>query len=659
MPEPSAPRITPTHALGIYAEPLATGRRVVVVGDATDGLGARLAELGARVVHVYDPDAARAATAAASPGRGVSVRALPPGDFDVRDGAFDVAIVPDLATVVDPAALVARLRRLVGVEGVALVAARNPAVLEGSARTTADARTLDYYELYDLVSLQFASVRMIGQVPFHGVAIAELGEADGAPQVSVDTQLVPEADPPELFIALASQRDVRLDPYAIVQLPRPSIRAETRSSSAASDAMAAALAEAQLRAEVLQAQIEEQRLHLTKLSATEARSESRGARVEELETALHSTTAKLREVEARAGDTHVRAERIGHDLRALEEELQRQRDRATRLTRELEDEKKARTKAELELTMVRKSPELAATRGRVSDLEEALRAAEVVVSALQSRVDELEAIAGASTAVVERFPALLAELEATRAVALAGDDATRRLGEIAQRAELLEMRALAFEAEIARHGDANGEEIVGLEAALRERAQVVQALERELHRRERIVQDLVHALEEAHVSSDAPAAFHAPAQVPAAQISEVAEEDLRRKLDALATELARREGDAQASAWRIGELEQELAAARSVAPPAMVPATVPPPPGGLAAGDLERQLATARDEVDVLKQALAQEHEARKKVEAGDELVRARAELQRQATLIEQLSGELDARDARDVSRAPGTLGPA
>ncbi len=655
MPEPSAPSITPVHALGIYVEALAVGRRVVVVGDASDGLGACLVDLGARVVHVYDPDARRvtAATAAtgtaaaASVGRGVSVRALPSGDFDVRDGAFDVAIVPDLATIDDPAALVARLRRLVGVEGVAIVAARNPeSGARGDSDARSDARALDYYELYDLVSLQFASVRMIGQVPFHGVAIAELGEADGAPQVSVDTQLVPEADPPELFIALASQRDVRLDPYAIVQLPRAAAGVESRSAAPGSGVAAAALAEAQLRAEVLESQLEEQRARLTKLAAAE----SRGARADELDAALQSTTAKLREVESRAGDSHVHTERLGHDLRALEEELKRQRDRAIRLTRELEDEKKARTKAELELAMVRKSPELAATRGRVSDLEEALRAAEVVVSALQRRVSELEVIAGASTAIVEQLPALVAELEAMREVAAAGDEARRRLGEMAQRAVLLEQRAAAYEAEVSHHGDANGEELAVLEAALRERAKVIQALEREVLRRERIVQDLVRALEEAH---DAPAAFHSPAQVPAAQVSEAAEEDLRRKLDALATELARREGDTQASAWRIAELEQEVAAARSVEPPAFVPATVPPPPGGHAAGDLERQLASARDEVDVLKQALAQEHEARKRIETGDELARARAELQRQATLIEQLSRELD---ARDRTGAPGAV---
>jgi SAM-dependent methyltransferase len=611
MPDSSVPRVTAIHALGIYAESLASGRRVVVVGDATDGLGATIAELGARVVHVYDPDAARAALAAASPARGVSIRALPPGDFDVRDGAFDVAIIPDLASVADPAALLARVRRLVGADGVAIVAARNPEAPDARARDdAADARTLDYYELYDLVSLQFASIRMIGQVPFHGVAIAELGEADGAPQVSVDTQLVPDAGVPDLFIALAGQHEARLDPYAIVQLPSEAFGAEPIAMTGAasgegrvgSGATNAALAEAQLRAELLEAQLEEQR------ATSKAISE------------------KLRDVDARAGDDHVRAERLVHDVRGLEEELKQQRDRAFKLTRELEDDRKARTKAELELAMIRKSPELATSRERVSELEESLHAAEVVVSALQARVGELEAIAGAASKVADELPAIVAELEVTRAVAIAGEESRVRLEQIAQRAEQLERRAAALEAELSRHGDgdAGADELAQLEAALRERAGAIQELEREVARRERIVQELVVAIDEMQHERGSFPSFHEPAQVPAEKVADearVAAErmsaELRRKLDGLATELARREGDTQASAWRIAELEQELAAARSGPVPGITPPTVPPPAGAPAAGDLERQLAAARDEIDVLKQALAQEHEARKRIEAA------------------------------------------
>ncbi|MGH7283176.1 MAG: hypothetical protein ACRELY_16745 [Polyangiaceae bacterium] len=185
-----ASNLLSARALCVYAEPLVAGKRLLVVGNASDDLGELLVDLGARLVHVYDADAKR--VAAAKPSRGVSVHVLPEHDFDVRDGAFDLAIIPDLSSISDRAALLARLRRIVGREGAALVASRNPSAV----RIPASDRSIDYYELYELVSLQFEAVRMIGQVPFTGVALVELGVEEEDADVSVDAQLAGEADPP-------------------------------------------------------------------------------------------------------------------------------------------------------------------------------------------------------------------------------------------------------------------------------------------------------------------------------------------------------------------------------------------------------------------------------------------------------------------------------
>jgi hypothetical protein len=122
---------------------------------------------------------------------------------------------------------------------------------------------------------------------------------------------------------------------------------------------------------------------------------------------------------------------------------------------------------------------------------------------------------------------------------------------------------------------------------------------------------------------------------------------LRKKLDALALDVARRQGELVAQAWRITELENDkarlLAASRGTAPsPAVVarpdPAREPAAEGGRIA-DLERDLARTRDEIDALRQALTQEHAARVAAESGEELSRARAELARQAALLEQMRG--------------------
>lgn len=667
MPETPPQRATSIHALhalSVYAEPLATGRRVVIVGDASLGLGERLATIGARIVHVYDPDAERARHAAAQGVRGVTIRELPPGDFDVREGAFDLAIVPDLAAVPDPAALVVRLRRLLGNHGAAILAARNAEAARGRDGETREARALDYYELFDLASLQFASVRMIGQMPFRGVAIVELGETSEDLAVSVDTQLAAAGEAPELFIALAGQRDVRLEPYAIIQLPpeervappAPVVDTKAAARQADLERTRLALSEATLRAELLSSQLDEARGALTKLAAEEVRANVRDG---EHASSLAEQATRLREVESRAGDNHVRAERLTQEIKKLEEELQRQRDRNFRLTRDVEDEKKARTKAEVELGMVRKSPELGIARERVTYLEEALRSADEVANALQSRLAELETLAAVR---VEQLALLASEVESLREAAELAPAvqaaASKEIAAILGRAERAEQRAATVEREMVHAApETNAAEVGDLEAALRERAHAIHALEHELVRRERMVHELLAALEELRELPANAAATEASAsreeieglareiaardqalRVAAAASEQVARKnaELREKLDALALEAARREGDVQSTAWRIAELEQQLESANAVSPHS---AEQPAARGG----DADPRLADALEQIGVLQQALSQEHDALRRAEAGEELSRARAELQRQATLIEQLSRELEA----------------
>ncbi len=77
---------------------------------------------------------------------------------------------------------------------------------------------------------------------------------------------------------------------------------------------------------------------------------------------------------------------------------------------------------------------------------------------------------------------------------------------------------------------------------------------------------------------------------------------LRERLDALALDLARREGEAHASTWKVAELERHLA--QGAAP------TTENGPGPVT------ELSAALDEVDALRRALVQEHDARVRAEA-------------------------------------------
>jgi hypothetical protein len=580
----NAPDVHPLHALAVYAESIASGSRVALFGDASLGVAEKLVELGARSVHVWDPDADRAEEQAGQAPRGVTVRPYDEHETDLRP--IDLVLVADLGLFEDPGSIVRRARRMVGEEGVALVAARS---VEGAVGGT---RSFDYYDLFDLVAPEFESVRMVGQLPFQGVALVELGEDEESPAVSVDTQLAESGRTPEAFVVVASQHGARLDPYSIVQLPALAERPADLTSELTSEEEAAAsgeevpsavrpaeddvvldaLAQAQIRAELLANQLEDMR--------------------------------------ARAAD----ADRAAEAVVALEEALR-------------------------------------ARSSHAADLERSLGA----------RGRELAELSG--------------EVEEMRATAEAGRVAAAQVEEMAKRADRAERRLTTLEQELSKGGESQSKELAELEHLLRERSQALRTVEVELGRRDQMVRDLVGALDEAGPApSGATTAPSLDSQVLAqAQLAqERAQEALRREesrsaalaeenarlrgqLDALAMDLARREGDSQATAWQVAELERQLAQAQAATNGSgngahgergeRTEASSPRP---------DPRLVQALDELDSLRAALSQEHEARTRAESGEELARARAEIERQAVLMEQLVRQLDARRPPDFE-GPGS----
>jgi hypothetical protein len=512
------PRVHPQQALAIYAEPLAAGRRVLVFADPATGLLERLEELGAATVVLLTPD----------------------DDLDDLVGArFDLAIVTDLAAFADPAALLASLRVLLGESGAALVAAAKPDPGEDS-----DGEPLDYYVLFDLVAREFADVRMIAQLAFHGVALAEVGDEDESPTVTVDTQLADVDRAPQAFVALASQHGTSLDPYAIVELPAPERPARD----------------------------------VRELDEVRGLLEEKRAQLDVTRGDLHETTAALEEARAR--------------LDAMREQLDQ------------------RTEALVTLR---------AQAVRSGELEREL--------AIRTR----------------QVAELSSEIEATRLAAEGGRMALAQVDELARRAEGAERARAEVEPELARILEAQAAELLGFEQALRERAQTIRSLEAEVVRRERLVRELVSALDEQAglrpaerpMPPPSPAASAMPndgASVVEAALT-VENAHLRQRLDALAQEVARREGEAHATSWAIAELERKVAQATAHVPlpsasSVAVDAEAPPP---------ERDAVL--DEVDALRRALTQEHEARARAESREE--HAREELSRQAELLEQLGQKL------------------
>ncbi len=283
------------HVLAAYAEAYISGRSVLFIGDVDSGVPQRLLQLGARSVHAYDGDAARARGAAQRSPRAVVVRPLP-HTFEVRDGAFDAAIVADMTASPDPEKLARELARLITTDGLVLAATANA---DATGDTT---RAIPYESFYDMFAVCFGFVRVAAKIPWRGVALAELGQGDNEPAVSVDSQLAPEPPTPEHFVIAASHEAAELDTYALFQLPleeqpseedlaneaaervrqseaareaevegerRISVQAAASARAEVMGAMAAELAEARLRADVLGTQLSESRAQSNRLGGYE------------------------------------------------------------------------------------------------------------------------------------------------------------------------------------------------------------------------------------------------------------------------------------------------------------------------------------------------------------------------------------------------------
>ncbi len=656
----SAPGVHPQHALAIYAESLAAGARVAVFGDASLGLGAKLAELGARAVHFWDPDTGRARDEAERSPRGVTIRAYSEQDADMRP--IDLAIVADLGLFDDPSAIVRRVRRMVGEEGVAIIAARSAESARDRAPATAvkASRSFDYYELFDLVAPEFAGVRMVAQLPFAGVALVELGEGDESPGVSVDTQLGDSGRPPEAFVVVASQRGARLEPYTIVQLAGVSAldRDELDREESPDDAPAARvlLEQEQERAAGRErqrvAELEQERVAELEQERVAGRERQRAAEQEQ-ERAAGRERQRVAELEQERA--------LGREReRAFEQEQQRAAGRERQLAAERAAAEAARAADREALVQAQLRTELLAgqlddLRRRLAEGEHATGSMAALEEALRARTAQAADLESAMSARSRELAELSSEVEEVRAAAEAGRIAAAQVEEVALRSDRAERRVAVLEQELAVGVGTQSKELADLEGVLRERSGAIRSLEAELARREQIVRDLVGTLEELETRStetaqtgreiarqdgqdaSAPATGLAEALAASAVLGEE-NARLRAQLDLLALDLARREGEAQATAWQVTELERRLALV------AEAPARPPSGPG------TDRQLTDALDQLDALRAALAQEHEARARAESGEELTRAQAEIQRQAVLMEQLVRELG-------PRAPSSFG--
>lgn len=322
-------------------------------------------------MHVFDTDPARVAEAATkNSSRNVSFATLNEGGLALRDGAFDVAIIENLAAVGDVAFVLKAIRRALSARGAALVACANPDVdVPLVASPNVPKISIDYYSLYDAVAEEFEYVRMLGQTPFVGYAIADFAP-DGDPLPSLDTAFVPGgAEEPECFVALASAQPVALDEFAVIQLPFSSTWQNRDDEQAEERLSAARDGERRARERVATLEAENQRL------SRGASTRDEGEQVERMKKELARRDDWIRELEARCTAADARADQAEGDLEA---------EREKSLDVQLPD------RAELEGTIQKLAEQLRAASERQATSEQAAAGYEAELARLRAREAELE-----------------------------------------------------------------------------------------------------------------------------------------------------------------------------------------------------------------------------------------------------------------------------
>ncbi len=581
-------RPSPSSVVAAYAQSFVEGRKVVVFGDCTSGLAEILVERGARLVHVYDTDVSRVAEATArSSSSEIAFAPLGQSGVAVRDGAFDVGIVENLAVAEDPAALMTRVRRALAARGVAFVSCPN---LEVRPTLLADAVNVEsgpsYYELYDIVSREFDEVRMVGQTPFVGYALADFTPGVDE-EFSIDTGFVQGgAEEPEWYLAVASHFPVSVEPFNVVQLPAAEVL-EAIGGEQDHDA--------QERVAQLTRELDELRQRVAKdearelLLETKRELEKRDAWALELEGSAAAADERADDAEARADEAEARVEQAEGQAHTAESRAQKADARAQKAEAQVQAVEARAQKAEALAQAAEARAQKAEARAQKAEAGAAEAEARLEAGEQRSesrvRAAEERAAPRVSEAKPPREPTL--EAERIRELEVRLKETQRRLAEaearLADAAEELraqeqpsgrERELAALEDKFGRtrekleraeqqrreeqdRAKALTHDLEAIERQLQDRGHVVVRLERELAETERLAAELLAERESERASAAEIDDTGTNGQQSAVSGSELAE--LQANLERLAQVDARRVADLTAAQWTVQELENRLA----------------------------------------------------------------------------------------------------
>jgi chromosome segregation ATPase/SAM-dependent methyltransferase len=373
MSDPNPTNQKPFHHLVqlSYANALFAEQSVLLVGHDFS-LAAFIASVGANVVAVdaKEPDPPWPQLRADD---GMACHVMPLENLAFNDGVFGAAVIPNLSALKNPAAVLAEAGRVLGRQGHLIVATPNKPVVGE------DVFPIDYYKFYEMLSDTFPVVQMIGQSLFNGYAVADLSDENGELEVSFNSELLGnEAEDIAWFAAICGTKKAGIEPYSIVQVP-------SSASACGSEVLL---------------QLEEE------LKSAKRELGNRGVRIESLE-------------------------------KKLEEELMQSeaaRERAVKLSKELDNERKAVTKKTLEDEFSKRSADIDLAGALNSAKKEAKLADERAQSAETAR-DELIERMRQDAAEIDKLRRKLTDLETKPKRDLEAEKRARLADERAQSAE--------------------------------------------------------------------------------------------------------------------------------------------------------------------------------------------------------------------------------
>ena len=491
MTKSPSTNVHPDLALAVFLEPLASGKRILWIGDPATQAPLHLCA-AAKSLRVLDTSMSSSHRTSSNPPN-LTVKKFRAGPLGFKKGTFDLVVVPDTEV----------LGEELGSKALDLARMVDRGLVVCGVDTEDD--NIEVVALEKHLQAAFEHLRMLGQASMSGSVLADFSAED--PEVIVDGSLA-ASSAPDRVVAIASQSPTAVDEYAIIQYPGSAVdgdrvrqlEGDVAERSREVLALREELSRAERRMMRVQSQLKEREGELSEVRAnTMVFADSESVRLEGVgskESAdSQGRTHSQESVSARDGD----GTREGRSKSSSKRRGKRRHDRPSSPPPEL---KKALSEEVDAL-----SAKLKIQGQTVAELQQELSRRTALVRDLVEELRATKNTANAAAPIKEPAPASLPEKANTVESVSEVDALHEKLSEQAKVINAMRQDAKAQSAlvrdmvENAKHDAGTvptekSADYADLEEKLAQQASIVQETQSELARREAIVRDLTELLNE-------------------------------------------------------------------------------------------------------------------------------------------------------------------